>query len=381
MQELKDSIAAYEARFTSLVAEIQDIKAGKLDGPIQAELRAVLARKYGKKLLDAWVPEEEEVRLALRDAEATPVPEEVVEQVVVVVQADGEEIGEEASKDTGEQEEDERQEPVQAEDREPSPAASDLSPLPSQPDPPQEAGPAVEDEAELEADEAPATRSGKRKASAQPRGVPQSKRSTRKGTSPAPSHLSEAPSETDEPRDAKRRKADTEEDEEAEPVSTRGRRSGRREQPGPASRTKKAADSPAPSVKTKESSPAPSTSRRAPSVSSNASGTEDRRLGPGRRGTRGRGASKSAREQTVESVKEEEEEEGDEGEEEEAAATRTSTRRGQKREKEDDAPVPVAKRGRREKESARGESTRLSPSSGPTYSAIRSGCRGARQAR
>ena len=91
MAELKDTIAAYESRFTSLVSEIQAIKSGDLDTSIQAELRAVLARKYGKRLLDSWVPPPEEVKSAL---ESGPVTEmEPIEEKVQDVVFEGAQLG------------------------------------------------------------------------------------------------------------------------------------------------------------------------------------------------------------------------------------------------------------------------------------------------
>lgn len=77
MEELKSAIKSYEERFTSLIVEINAIKVGQMDVTIQAELRAVLARKYGKKLLDSWVPPPEAVQEAV---EAGPVDEAEVDR-------------------------------------------------------------------------------------------------------------------------------------------------------------------------------------------------------------------------------------------------------------------------------------------------------------
>lgn len=210
----------------------------------------------------------------------------------------------------------------------PSPA-SDLSPPPStQPEPKQEpttpaAGPSSPTPAET------APRTSKRKASTQPRGVPASKRSGkgRRATSPTHTH-SEAASDHEGDGDAQM--ADAEADAEPEvPVEEggRGRRSSKRHT--------KAYDTPPPPSRNKESSPA--VSRRAQSVSSNAStpqATEEKRPRRGKnRGMRDEVVSKSVREQSaaVESVKEEDDEaESPRSPAEESRPSRTSTRRGKK---------------------------------------------------
>ncbi|WVQ84935.1 hypothetical protein IAT38_007098 [Cryptococcus sp. DSM 104549] len=69
MQELQTTILSCETRFTHLVSELSSIRSGKLDADIRAEIRSALAKKYGKKLLDSWVPDEGDVRRALEEGE------------------------------------------------------------------------------------------------------------------------------------------------------------------------------------------------------------------------------------------------------------------------------------------------------------------------
>ncbi|GFZ48613.1 hypothetical protein JCM24511_06361 [Saitozyma sp. JCM 24511] len=77
LSELQTQIASYETQFTSLMSEISAIRSGGLDEAIRNEVRAVLARKYGKRLLDSWVPPVEDIRGAV---EAGPVSEEEVKK-------------------------------------------------------------------------------------------------------------------------------------------------------------------------------------------------------------------------------------------------------------------------------------------------------------
>jgi len=65
MSELQTEIQSHEAKFVTLLSEINNLKSGQLDDTIRAELRSVLARKFGKRLLDSWVPEVEDVKVAL----------------------------------------------------------------------------------------------------------------------------------------------------------------------------------------------------------------------------------------------------------------------------------------------------------------------------
>lgn len=219
----------------------------------------------------------------------------------------------------------------------PSPA-SDLSPLPSAPTdtndstPKPVASPTHNDHA---------TRSSKRKASTQPRGAPASKRGAgrpRRGTSPAATTSEHHSDEEAEPA------VEPEHETEVEPEgSGRGRRQSKRHARN---------DSPPQSARTRGSSPA--TSRRAPSVSSNAStpvAVEEKRPLRGKaRGMRDEVVSKSVREQSaaVESAKEEE----DEAESPVEKAPTRSSRRGKK----EPSPVEEKKEAGRKKRNAKSES-------------------------
>ncbi|ORY26701.1 hypothetical protein BCR39DRAFT_540478 [Naematelia encephala] len=307
MNELKSSISTYESRFATLMNEIQQIKSGQLDASIRTELRAVLARKYGKRLLDSWVPDEDEVKSAV---EAGPVSE-------AEERAEAEEeAGVEPIQTSKEEEEDQDQDQDQDQERETpakSPAPSELSPPPS----------AAEEESPATTTAAPA-RVSKRKASIQPKGAPASKRSGRRGASSPVATPVESDAEPEPASEGIEEPKDLEEDDVA---PTRGRRATKY------SRKLQSQDSPAASARTKDSSPA--VSRRAPSVSSTASGApaEDRRTSSRRgkpsKALRDNVVSKSVREQTVESVKEEQADEDAEEEEEERPARR-SGRRGAK---------------------------------------------------
>ncbi|WVR07773.1 hypothetical protein IAU60_004816 [Kwoniella sp. DSM 27419] len=76
MTELQTTIVNYEARFVQLMSEVSALRRGEMDDSIRSELRATLARKYGKKVLDTWVPEPEAVKKAVEagPAEDEPVP-------------------------------------------------------------------------------------------------------------------------------------------------------------------------------------------------------------------------------------------------------------------------------------------------------------------
>lgn len=62
------------------MTEITAIKSGSMDKSFKDEMRAVLARKFGKKLLDSWVPDEDAIKQAL---EAGPPTEEEIQQAQV----------------------------------------------------------------------------------------------------------------------------------------------------------------------------------------------------------------------------------------------------------------------------------------------------------
>ena len=361
MTELRDSIAHYETHFTSLMSEINAIKSGSLDTAIQAELRAVLARKYGKRLLDSWVPpSEDEVKAAVeagrmdeseekavedvemaetREVEQTQLPSSARKPAVIVGPADQSEERQMEDAQTAEEQEVEAS-PVQTKrpssarrvtvdhglasksgsrsmeqgqqskgeelsreqsKRSPSAPASELSPPPSV---------AITHSPSIH--EEPSTRTSKRKASRPPRDAPKTKRSGKRAVSAVPTQPEiEIASEAGDPEP----EAEVEPDAEESVPPALGRRASRRGRP------KKALQSPTASTRTKESSPA--VSRRAPSVSSTTSATP---LGSARRG-KGRGmrdevVSKIDREQSAAaSVKEEAEDDAAEG------VTRRSGRR------------------------------------------------------
>ncbi|WWD19540.1 hypothetical protein CI109_104001 [Kwoniella shandongensis] len=404
MQELQTTITTYESRFTQLMSEINAIRAGEMDDEIRAELRGVLARKYGKRLLDSWVPEVEEVKKAVeagrpeaseeqqeeeraeeekevkeeeREEEAEEVHAGVKsaegEEAIEDVQMDDEdedetEMKEEEAEEEADEEEEQEGTPVKTPKR-PSPAASnrsdlsppgsDLSPAPSDQGSP---APAEDEEEEEGTSVPPRSRTNKRKASTQPRGAPASKRSGRRSNATAPA-ASPAPTQPES-------EAAEHSEAEEEGPSTRGRRrSSKRES---TTRTgKKPQDSPAASTRTKDSSPA--VSRRAPSVSSNTSATpggaqEERRSSRRAAATvKGRGmrddvVSKSVREQSaaVESVKAEEVDD-DDVEMEEKKVTRASGRRkGGAQQHHTQAQEPHATpTGEREKRGTRASAARV----------------------
>ncbi|KAK6909488.1 hypothetical protein I203_103507 [Kwoniella mangroviensis CBS 8507] len=71
MEELQNTITQYENRFKELMGEITSLKSGEADESIRREIRNIIARKYGKKLLDTWFPEVEVVRQAVEDGPTT----------------------------------------------------------------------------------------------------------------------------------------------------------------------------------------------------------------------------------------------------------------------------------------------------------------------
>ena len=381
LNELQTSISEYESRFKVLMTEINAVKAGQLDGDIQKELRGVLARKYGKKWLESWVPPSEEVKGAVeagppKDGEVEVDKDGGVHVEALDVEKPVEETREELTvedrsdksdqaptpadqakspiKDQPKDVDDETVEPHQklnapATPSIASPPASVLSPPPSvQPERGQRTPIPVPSPSPVEET---STRASKRKASAQPKGVPPVKRSGR-GRAASPVHAHSEPASGDEAETADQadqpgqdEQAEPEPDAEEEALSARGRKTSRRQA------AKQAVQhSPAASTRTKELSPAPS--RRAPSASSAASATpttqvhEDRRSSRrsarGGRGMRDEVVSKSVREQSaaVESVKEEEDEDG--AEDEQPSRGKRSSRRGR--------ADPVSSEDKREKE-------------------------------
>lgn len=243
LQELKSSIAAYEQRFTTLMSEIAAVKSGSMDKTIKDEIRGVLARKFGKRLLDSWVPDEDAVKEAVEagpppseeQQKEEPKPEQAAEEEVAaeaqpavpsaeeVAEIDTtEQLGEEAGEvvKNGEAEEPAVTTPLRdagetvdvemaesppilfspVKDRVPTPfptepsSSSPSRPAPSSPasdfTPPPDDKTGQVSPSKAKDEEAPATatstRASKRKASTQPRGAPTTKRSTRRKTSATP---------------------------------------------------------------------------------------------------------------------------------------------------------------------------------------------------
>jgi bromodomain-containing protein 8 len=347
---LKTSIEEYETSFSKLMTEITAIKSGSMDKVLKDEVRGVLARKFGKKLLDSWVPDENSVKEAL---EAGPPSEEELNQVSdapasatapdaeeAVVEAGKEEEGKVLDAPAGEdelQEEDRQAEDITMEEPKAVSPTKATSPLP-------EAAEAVsspaadkdknEDSATSPAsDLSPAPGSpvrsnkaargnSKRKASTQPRGAPVSKRSTKRRNTATPGIVDEEPT-TEEPKAEKEEEEEQEEAGEAtelvpetpapveEELPKRGRRTTKRESVVRRTSTRKATS---PETSTRHSSPI--NPKRALSASSARSHSATPAAdGRSRRGRKGRGmrdgvVSKSVREQSTaeESAREEEEE-------------------------------------------------------------------------
>ncbi|RXK37819.1 hypothetical protein M231_04909 [Tremella mesenterica] len=292
MQELKSTIESYEARFTTLVSEIEDIKSGKMDNAIVSELRGVLERKYGKRLLDSWIPAKEEV-IAAAAAGApsrTPSPDPNItsnadtrEEEEKKQSTDVDRLQEKTEKSHGVVND---EEPIQVKSTEAELDEESLEieePVENiEPLEPIERPPVVTVKDEEDQDQVvssdeesnrsetplspapsattadtPAIRRGKRKASLPPLDLPRPKRTTRKsGQSPMPPPgLPETPMEVDQPE-----------------VEEGSKRKGRKSK-----RDSLKVGSPALSTRTRESSPA--VSRRAPSVTSVVSSvqTEEKR--------------------------------------------------------------------------------------------------------
>ncbi|OCF77235.1 hypothetical protein I204_01221 [Kwoniella mangroviensis CBS 8886] len=390
MEELQNTITQYENRFKELMGEITSLKSGEADESIRREIRNIIARKYGKKLLDTWFPEVEVVRQAVEDGPTT-----TEEENQTKVNEDRMEEKEKEKEDGVQEEENDKEadeedietpmaeDEKDTEDIEPKPEKnirtmktprqrrfspavsirSDLSPAPgSDLSPPPSDHPAPAQHG---------TRSNKRKASVQPKGAPASKRSGRRST------VNPQPSEGVEPEPEPEVETHTEvevgkeeeesEEEEQEVHNTRGRRNTRRESTRNSSIKKSPVSTKA---TTKDNERSPTTSRRAPSVTSTnrstpAPAVEERERRSSRRSlaasgtTKTRGmrddvVSKSVREQSaaVESVKAETEAEEEGEDEEDNKPTRTSARRGRpaqekEKEKEKEASTPAEKRGTR----------------------------------
>jgi len=401
------------------MTEITAIKSGSMDKVLKMEIRGVLARKYGKKLLDSWVPDEDAIKEAVEagpptdeELKAVDAPAEAeVEQVpaaedVTAIEADTKEP--EVVEETQAPAKEETQEAEDVTMKEPS--ASPTKATTPAPQPAEASSPADKDESAV----SPASdltsvpgspvksKSGrgasKRKASAQPRGAPQSKRSTKRRNTATPA-VEEIPTEEPEVE---------QQEEEADPVELvpetpapvedeppkRGRRTTKRESVVRRPSTRKATS---PETSTRHSSPI--NPKRALSASSARSNSATPAAeGRPRRGRKGRGmrdgvVSKLAREQSaaedsaredeemtpkaVEAEADEEEAEADEEtekeakvdvekdeeEEEERPATRTSRRtksiaapvekgedEGQDEEDEEEGEKPPPRTSRRGKD-------------------------------
>ncbi|OCF61217.1 hypothetical protein L486_00863 [Kwoniella mangroviensis CBS 10435] len=391
MEELQNTITQYENRFKELMGEITSLKSGEADESIRREIRNIIARKYGKKLLDTWFPEVEVVRQAVEDGPTTTEEKNQTKasQPDAEDQPQLDEVTEKQEEENDKEADEEDIETPMAEDEkdtediEPKPEKnirtmktprqrrfspavsirSDLSPAPgSDLSPPPSDHPAPAQHG---------TRSNKRKASVQPKGAPASKRSGRRSTvNPQPSEGVEPEPEPEVETHTEvevGKEEDQSEEEEQEVHNTRGRRNTRRESTRNSS-IKKSPVSTKATIKDNERSP--TTSRRAPSVTSTnrstpAPAVEERERRSSRRSlaasgtTKTRGmrddvVSKSVREQSaaVESVKAETEAEEEDEDEEDNKPTRTSARRGRpaqekEKEKEKEASTPAEKRGTR----------------------------------
>jgi bromodomain-containing protein 8 len=391
LQELKTSIEEYEQNFSKLMTEITAIKSGSMDKVLKDEIRGVLARKYGKKLLDNWVPDEDAVKEAI---EAGPPTEEELKEAAAPAVSEVKEAEKidkaivpeaEASVVEGTAEaEDKTEEPaedIDMKETSPTKAADPLPPAEAVSSPGIDKDSALSPASDLSSvpgSPVKSTKAGrgnsKRKASTQPRGAPQSKRSTKRRTTATPALEEEAATEEPEKEEAEETQPEEAMETELVPetpapveeeLPKRGRRvTAKRESVVRRESTRKATS---PDTSTRHSSPI--NPKRAPSVSSARSNSatpaaEGRsRRGRNGRGVRDGGGSKLGREQSTaeESAKEDDvetpkvpSEAGDEaeGEVEEVAEeepelpTTRSTRRNKS------AAVPVEKEDEGDEEEA-----------------------------
>jgi bromodomain-containing protein 8 len=332
---LKNSIEEYEQNFSKLMTEITAIKSGSMDKVLKDEIRGVLARKYGKKLLDSWVPDEDAIKEAV---EAGPPTDEELKAANAAAEPEVEEVParEDVTAVVDEAKEpevvEETQAPAKEEDKEAEdvtmkePSASPTKPTTPAPQAAEASSPADKDKdgsavspaSDLSSPPGSPVKSKggrgafKRKASAQPRGAPVSKRSTKRRNTATPAVEEETA--TEEPEVEK-------EEEEADPVGLvpetpapvedeppkRGRRTTKRESVVRRPSTRKATS---PETSTRHSSPI--NPKRALSASSARSNSATPAAeGRPRRGRKGRGVvSKLAREQSAaeDSAREDEEE-------------------------------------------------------------------------
>ena len=320
------------------MTEITAIKSGSMDKVLKDEIRGVLARKYGKKLLDSWVPDEDAIKEAV---EAGPPTDEELKQVDTAAVAEVEESP--AAEDVVAVEEEakapevaieETQEPAKEEVQEAEdvtmkePSASPTKPVTPAPEAAEASSLADKNESAVspasDLSSVPGSpvksRAGrgasKRKASTQPRGAPVSKRSTKRRNTATPAVEEETA--TEEPEVEKEQ-----EDSEAielvpetpapveDDLPKRGRRTTKRESVVRRPSTRKATS---PETSTRHSSPI--NPKRALSASSARSNSATPAAeGRPRRGRKGRGmrdevVSKLAREQSAaeDSAREDEEE-------------------------------------------------------------------------
>nr|XP_019010233.1 uncharacterized protein I206_04701 [Kwoniella pini CBS 10737]OCF49014.1 hypothetical protein I206_04701 [Kwoniella pini CBS 10737] len=405
MEELQQTILQYENRFKELMIEITSLKNGEADENIRSEIRTIIARKYGKKLLDSWFPEPEVVKKAIEDGPITeeekvkaeaekdakqddqiPVDgEKAVEDEVVMAETeepsitkgeDSEGLEKDKEEEEEEEEEEDDDEDIKSERNAKSPSVpkskvktqhrrrfspavsvrSDLSPAPGS-----DLSSPPSDHATPEATEETApksTRSNKRKASVPLKGAPAPKRSGRRSNA----RVASSPAVTHEEDEAEAEAEEKDQSEEEDENVPRTRRGTRRES------TRNLKASPEVVINKKSS---PTVSRRAASVQSSTRSTpapiEERRSGRRSMGTKGgRGmrddvVSKSVREQSA-ALDSDEGQEEDAEEEEEKKPIRSSARRGRptekererarekekkEKEKEKETPVPSEKRGTR----------------------------------
>lgn len=393
LTELKENIKVYEEKFTHLMLEISEIKAGNLDASIQKELREILAKRYGKKLLDSWVPppdqvkdavergppSEEELRADAEQKDAVTTPGAMVDETTSHTPVEGREqadvptVMETTTADQSMQVN--QLHPTEsllipATPSKPSPAVSELSPPPSVKPDNKTTAPAAPPSPSPVDESAP--RASKRKAPNPPKGGPAPKKPSRGGRTESTATHSPQPQEIDSVP-----QPDIAEEMEEDGAGGRGRRQGRRST-GRVATSAQSTSMESPTKTAKDSSPA--VSRRAPSVSSTTSAAtpaEERRSG-----RRGRPSSSRTMRDDVakrnltesvadDEVKEEEqevdhgatEEKADEDEVQESKPSR-STRRGrkttepiteeEKMDKKDEKEKPT--RGRPKRSSMRSES-------------------------
>nr|ODN94060.1 hypothetical protein L203_00235 [Cryptococcus depauperatus CBS 7841] len=345
MSELQEMIASYEARFTQLMSDINALRSGEMDTSLREEIKSALERRFGEKKMKEFTINNAQILLALEEGSIKE--GEVDTEILEKSQKKEIESNREKKQNVKDTEKttdnidtaygrlealpaaiatpvrETKSATVNSKDSTDTPSVA--SPLSS---PPSDVSP-----------EAPATRSNKRKAMAQPKGAPPAKKNGRRNTALAIHTETEEESEARAGQEAKEDESGLKKDvvivEDEPDHKTRGRRSKRE------------------SVRRKQESPeatSPAGSRRAPSVSSTASAAtpgEERRLSRragGRRGMRDGVVSKTVREYTTDA--------DDHGEppEETEHETRKSTRTSRRKSAAVDStstPTPTTARGTR----------------------------------